>query len=36
VTVEEVACAAHFLCSQASAGIVGHTLVIDGGRSIVE
>jgi NAD(P)-dependent dehydrogenase (short-subunit alcohol dehydrogenase family) len=35
VTVEEVACAAQFLCSRASAGIVGHTLVIDGGRSIV-
>jgi enoyl-[acyl-carrier protein] reductase III len=36
VTAQEVACAAQFLCSPASAGIVGHTLVIDGGRSIVE
>jgi NAD(P)-dependent dehydrogenase (short-subunit alcohol dehydrogenase family) len=36
VTPEEVACAAQFLCSAASSGVVGHTLVIDGGRSIVE
>jgi enoyl-[acyl-carrier protein] reductase III len=36
VTAEEVALAAQFLCSHASAGIIGHTLVIDGGRSIVE
>jgi len=35
VTVEEVACAAHFLCSPAASGIVGHTLVVDGGASIL-
>lgn len=35
VTPEEVASAAHFLCSQASMGIVGQTLVVDGGASIV-
>lgn len=36
VTPEEVASAAHFLCSQASSGMVGQTLVVDGGASIVE
>jgi enoyl-[acyl-carrier protein] reductase III len=35
VTTEEVAWAAQFLCSGASAGIVGHTLVVDGGAGIV-
>ena len=36
VTADEVAWAAQFLCSDASKGIIGHTLVIDGGSSIVE
>lgn len=35
VTPEEVSFAAQFLCSDASSGIVGHTLVIDGGAEIV-
>ena len=35
VTAEEVAWTAQFLCSRASAGIVGHTLVVDGGAGIV-
>jgi enoyl-[acyl-carrier protein] reductase III len=35
-TVEEVAWAAQFLCSDASAGINGHTLYVDGGERIVE
>jgi enoyl-[acyl-carrier protein] reductase III len=34
-TLEEVAQAAQFLCSDAAAGIVGHTLVVDGGAAIV-
>jgi len=34
VTAEEVACAAQFLCSDAAAGVVGHTLVLDGGAGI--
>ena len=34
-TPEEVAWAAQFLCSDASSGIVGHTLVVDGGARIV-
>ena len=34
-TAEEVAWAAQFLCSDASSGIVGHTLVVDGGARIV-
>jgi NAD(P)-dependent dehydrogenase (short-subunit alcohol dehydrogenase family) len=35
ITAEEVASAAQFLCSDAAAGIVGHTLVIDGGAGIM-
>jgi enoyl-[acyl-carrier protein] reductase III len=31
VSLDEVANAAQFLCSPASRGIVGHTLVVDGG-----
>ena len=34
-TVEEVALAAQFLCSDAASGVVGHTLVVDGGIRIV-
>ena len=34
-TLDEVACAAQFLCSEASSGIIGHTLVVDGGARIV-
>jgi enoyl-[acyl-carrier protein] reductase III len=30
-TAEEVAWAAQFLCSDAASGVVGHTLVVDGG-----
>lgn len=33
-TLDEVAAAAHFLCSPASAGINGHTLVVDGGARL--
>ena len=33
-TAEEVAYAAQFLCSDASAGLNGHTLVVDGGQRI--
>lgn len=36
VTADEVAHVAQFLCSPASAGIVGQTIVIDGGKSITE
>jgi NAD(P)-dependent dehydrogenase (short-subunit alcohol dehydrogenase family) len=36
VSLEEVANAAQFLCSPASRGIVGHTLVVDGGTRILE
>lgn len=35
VTADEVASAAQFLCSRAALGIVGQTLVIDGGAAIV-
>jgi enoyl-[acyl-carrier protein] reductase III len=35
VTLEEVAAAAQFLCSDAAAGIVGQTLVVDGGMRIL-
>jgi NAD(P)-dependent dehydrogenase (short-subunit alcohol dehydrogenase family) len=35
VTAEEVACAAQFLCSDAAAGIVGQTIVIDGGAGVL-
>lgn len=35
VTLEEVASAAQFLCSDAGAGVNGHTLVVDGGSRIV-
>lgn len=34
VTPEEVAAAALFLCSEAASGIVGQTLVVDGGAAI--
>jgi enoyl-[acyl-carrier protein] reductase III len=36
VEPEEVARAARFLCCDAASGIVGHTLVVDGGVRIVE
>jgi len=36
VTPDEVAQAAQFLCSPASSGMVGHTLVIDGGARVVD
>ena len=35
VTAEEVAYGVQFLCSDAAAGIVGHTLVLDGGSGIL-
>ncbi len=35
VTVEEIASGAQFLCSDAAAGIIGQTLVIDGGAGIL-
>ena len=35
VTVEEIASGAQFLCSDAASGIVGQTLVIDGGAGVV-
>jgi enoyl-[acyl-carrier protein] reductase III len=35
VTAEEVAYGAQFLCSDAAAGMIGHTLVIDGGAGIM-
>jgi enoyl-[acyl-carrier protein] reductase III len=34
VRLEEVSRVVHFLCSQASEGIIGHTLVVDGGKRI--
>jgi enoyl-[acyl-carrier protein] reductase III len=36
ITTDEVAFAAQFLCSRASRGIVGETLVVDGGTRILE
>jgi enoyl-[acyl-carrier protein] reductase III len=33
-TLEEIASAAQFLCSKAASGVVGHTLVVDGGLRI--
>jgi enoyl-[acyl-carrier protein] reductase III len=35
VTAEEVAYGAQFLCSDAAAGIIGHTLVLDNGAGIM-
>ena len=35
ITAEEVAWAAQFLCSRAASGVVGETLVVDGGFRIV-
>jgi len=35
ITAEEVAYGAQFLCCDAAAGIIGHTLVIDGGIGIL-
>jgi len=35
VTPDEVASAAQFLCSGAASGIVGHTLLVDGGAGII-
>lgn len=35
VTADEVAFGAQFLCSEAAAGIVGHTLILDGGAGIM-
>ena len=34
-TAEEIAYGAQFLCSDAATGIIGHTLVLDGGRGIM-
>ena len=34
-SADEVAQAAQFLCSDAARGIVGHTLVVDGGASLL-
>lgn len=36
VGTDEVARAARFLCSDAASGLVGHTLVVDGGTRILE
>ena len=33
-TLDEVACAAQFLCSRAATGVIGQTLVVDGGLGI--
>jgi enoyl-[acyl-carrier protein] reductase III len=35
VTMEEIALSAHYLCSSASSGMTGHTLVVDGGCRIM-
>ena len=34
-TAEEIAYGAQFLCSDAATGIIGHTLIVDGGMGIV-
>jgi enoyl-[acyl-carrier protein] reductase III len=34
-TAEDVALSAQFLCSEAAAGIIGQTLVVDGGAGIM-
>ncbi len=34
--LDEIAAAAHFLCSDASKGVVGHTLIVDNGCRIME
>ncbi|HSG46633.1 MAG TPA: SDR family oxidoreductase, partial [Longimicrobiales bacterium] len=36
VSLEEVAAAAQFLCSDAASGVVGQRLVVDGGAEVVE
>ncbi len=36
VTPEEVAWAAHFLCSEAAGGVIGHRLVVDGGTGVLQ
>ncbi|WP_280153991.1 SDR family oxidoreductase [Piscinibacter sp. XHJ-5] len=36
VDLDEVAHAAQFLCSPASSGLIGHTLVVDGGARVVD
>ena len=36
VTLDEVASAAQFLCSPAAEGLIGHTLVVDGGTRVLE
>ena len=36
VTVDEVAMAAQFLCSEAAQGVIGQTLVVDGGTRVLE
>jgi enoyl-[acyl-carrier protein] reductase III len=33
-TLDEIACAAQFLCSDAASGLVGQTLIVDGGARI--
>lgn len=35
ITAEEIAYGAQFLCSDASAGMVGHTLILDGGSGVL-
>jgi len=35
VTAEEVACGVQFLCSDAASAVVGQTLVLDGGNSVM-